>query len=202
MTAELARIHSDEPATDPEKAPALGMSLQVDLGMGRVATLQTFVPSDCSPRQLNEVLDKMTRAGDRQRAHYRLEELHSHLLDEERKHAQMLADEEVNTATFNIEQGKRQAEVERMEKVLANYANVAPDPRKRNPSKDPRGDSNEERVKAGVKAAKQAIVDADIAQGQARANYAASLKTHEKELDRTRREIARMKEIEAAGLQE
>lgn len=196
----LARIHPDKVA----EAPALGMSLQVDLGMGRVATLQTFVPSDCSMRQLNETLDKMTRAGDRQRAHYRLEELHRELSEEERKHAQMQSDEEVNTATFNIEQGKRQTNVERQEKVLANYeqAKALPDPRKRNPSEDPRTKADRGRLEDGVKAARQAIVDADLAQEQARANYASSLKAHEKAIDRIKRDIARMKEIEAAGLQE
>jgi hypothetical protein len=60
---------------DAYKDPGLGISLNVDLGAGRVCTLQTYVPSECTPVTLNKMLDKMTAAGDRQRAHYRIEEL-------------------------------------------------------------------------------------------------------------------------------
>jgi hypothetical protein len=61
------------------EAAALGMSLQVDLGAGRICTMQTFVPGDCHRDELNAMLDKMTHAGDRQRAHYKIEELESDL---------------------------------------------------------------------------------------------------------------------------
>ena len=89
----VARLPTREPASE---VPALGMSIQVDLGLGRIATLQTFVPSNASQVEINWMLDKMTRAGDRQRAQYRLEELHRDLLEEQRKHVQMQADQQAN----------------------------------------------------------------------------------------------------------
>lgn len=70
--AKISGRPLDAPA---QEAPALGFSLQIDLGAGRVATMQTFLPNSCDITELNAMLDKMTRAGDRQRAHYKIEEL-------------------------------------------------------------------------------------------------------------------------------
>lgn len=54
--------------------PALGFSIQVDLGAGRTGVLQTALPNDCSLGELNGMLDKMNSASDRLRAHYKIEE--------------------------------------------------------------------------------------------------------------------------------
>lgn len=84
MSANVAKIVGGRPtqaetSTPLPEAPALGFSLQVDLGAGRVATLQTFLPNDCPQSALDGMLDKMTKAGDRQRAHYKIEELKAQL---------------------------------------------------------------------------------------------------------------------------
>ena len=200
----VARLPTREPASE---VPALGMSIQVDLGLGRVATLQTFVPSDASQVEVNRMLDKMTRAGDRQRAHYRLEELHRDLLEEQRKHVQMQADQQANIVAFNETQQKRQREIEQREKALINYHEarkaVDADTGRRNPS-EPKGAvrANLERLETAVKEGRQAIVDADLAHASERANYEGSLTTHQKAIERIEKEIARCEGIEAAGLAE
>ena len=200
----VARLPTREPASE---VPALGMSIQVDLGLGRVATLQTFVPSDASQVEVNRMLDKMTRAGDRQRAHYRLEELHRDLLEEQRKHVQMQADQQANIVAFNETQQKRQREIEQREKALINYHEarkaVDADTGRRNPS-EPKGAvrANLERLETAVKESRQAIVDADLAHASERANYEGSLTMHQKAIERIEKEIARCEGIEAAGLAE
>lgn len=84
MSTNVAKIVGGRPTqaetvTPVQEAPALGFSLQVDLGAGRIATLQTFLPNDCPQHALDGMLDKMTKAGDRQRAHYKIEELQADL---------------------------------------------------------------------------------------------------------------------------
>lgn len=106
-------IQSPEP-----EAPALGFSMQVDLGAGRVATLQTFLPNDCSPELLDRMLDKMTRAGDRQRAHYKIEELQAALEQEERQQAQHLEDLNRNIEDYEARQAKRKLEIEKAQKAV------------------------------------------------------------------------------------
>lgn len=192
------------PVKQDADAPALGMSLQVDLGLGRIATLQTFVPNNASTAEINGMLAKMTAAGDCQRAHYKLEELHRDLAEEERKHAQMQADAETNVASFNAEQEARTAEVERRTKILANFEAA---------KQEQRGAGRRGEVKLGgadaagvktleeaVKQARKEIVDADLRYATEGENYKINLKTHAKAIERIRREIERCKEIEAAGL--
>lgn len=50
--------------------PAIGITLQypLDEGAGRGLVFQTFVAADCRPGELNEALDKVRKAADRQRA--------------------------------------------------------------------------------------------------------------------------------------
>lgn len=186
-------------------APALGMSLQVDLGMGRIATLQTFVPSDASQRDLNTMLDKMTRAGDRQRAHYKLEELNRDLLEEQRKHAQMEEDIATAKASFSAEQEKRLAAVQKQEKVVANFeaAKRAERGANRRGEVELKGAdaANVATLTNAVKAMKDDIVAADLQYPVDCANREASLATHAKAIARIEREIARCKEIEKAGLE-
>lgn len=75
MTAVKAiRPANDEPETVKVDAAALGFSVQVDLGAGRTAVMQTHLPNDCSQVALNQMFTKMNRAGDFCRAHYKIEE--------------------------------------------------------------------------------------------------------------------------------
>lgn len=186
-------------------APALGMSLQVDLGLGRTATLQTFVASDAPQRTVNEMLDKLTRAGDRQRAHYRLEELHRAIELEQHEHDLMVENITTAKATFNAEQEKRIAEVARQQALLTNFERARVEVRsegRRNPKPLAGADlANVERVKTGVEAAKQAVLDWDMQYPVDCANREASLATHVKAIARLQRDIARCQEIEKAGLE-
>ena len=201
----LARLPLSEKKSAGD-VPALGMSLQVDLGMGRVCTLQTFVPSDVPQIDLNTMLDKMTRAGDRQRAHYRLEELHQALREEERKHAQMQEDVATAKSTFNVEQEKRVSEIERQTAVLTNFeaAKLAQrgEGRREQPKLQGADKANVERLSEAVKLAKKAVTDADLQYQADCGNREASLQTHEKAIARIKADIERCKEIEAAGLKE
>ena len=106
------------------QAPALGFSLQVDLGAGRVCTLQTHVASDCSLRDLNMMLDKMTAAGDRQRAHYKIEELERDLKQTEKEQAQHQEDLDRVDREHEAAQAKRQAAAEAAVKTLGEFEKV------------------------------------------------------------------------------
>jgi hypothetical protein len=59
-------------ANDPVApvAPALGISMSTELGVGRNLVLQTHVSSDCAPADLKQLLDKLATASDQQRERY------------------------------------------------------------------------------------------------------------------------------------
>ncbi len=110
-----------------DKAPALGMSIQVDLGSGRIATLQTFVDSTCSIFELNAMLDKMTGAGDRQRAHYKIEELERDLKQEQKLLAQHADDLARIDKDYDAAQAKRFDAIEKMQKTVDTFMATARD---------------------------------------------------------------------------
>lgn len=101
--------------------PALGFSMQVDLGAGRVATLQTFLPNDCSKLDLNKMLDKMTAAGDRQRAHYQIEGLERDVAELEKRQVQHILDVEKVEEDFHAEQKRRAVQIEEEQRKIAGY---------------------------------------------------------------------------------
>lgn len=68
----------DFPAARRE-APALGMSIVMNMPGDRQATLQCFVASDASLEEQNALLDRMMRIGDRQKAKYELTALYDDL---------------------------------------------------------------------------------------------------------------------------
>lgn len=102
-------------------APGLGFSMQVDLGAGRVCTLQTFLPNTCGLGELNAMLDKMTQAGDRQRAHYQIEGLQRELAELEKRQAQNVEDLAQIDETFAAEQKDRAAKIEAAKKQIAGH---------------------------------------------------------------------------------
>lgn len=116
-------VHKLHPVDDSAaaSAAALGFSMQVDLGAGRVCTLQTFLPNDCSELELNRMLFKMTHAGDCQRAHYQIEGLERDLQKLEKEQQQGVTDLEAINAGFAAEQKARAEEVVRNNKTIANY---------------------------------------------------------------------------------
>jgi hypothetical protein len=59
---ERPDIPGDEPGID------ISFQLPLDDGSGRVIVFRSLVPQGCSDDQFNEVLDKLARAGERQKA--------------------------------------------------------------------------------------------------------------------------------------
>lgn len=75
----------DRPAKVTD-TPALGITLQYPLdNTGRTLVCQTFVASDCTTKELNDSLDKVRKASDRQRAIVNLPTLRGLLSDSEDK---------------------------------------------------------------------------------------------------------------------
>lgn len=94
MSGADSKVQIFPHAPTKTEVPSLGFSMQVDLGAGRVCVLQTHLPNDCSAAELDGMLDKMTQAGDRQRAHYKIEELErdlAKLSQEQAQHKEDLA---------------------------------------------------------------------------------------------------------------
>jgi DNA repair exonuclease SbcCD ATPase subunit len=67
----------DHPKKDT--APALGFSFSVDLTNGKTVVVQTHLPNDCPPEALDAMLDKMAKAGSRQKAREELKALKAQL---------------------------------------------------------------------------------------------------------------------------
>jgi hypothetical protein len=195
----VARIAERQPAG---QVPVLRTGIQVDLGAGRVASLETYIPSDCTLPELNRLLDKMTAAGDRQRAHYMLEELNRDLLKQEKELVQAQVDFAQHKVVFGQTQAKRTADLERQQTVVVNYTTaLSTDERKRGPVQPKGADkANLQRVTNAAEEMKKQIIDADLAFATECSNYENTIHTYEKAIERTKREIARCQEIEAAGL--
>lgn len=187
----------------PEPAPALGMSIQVDLGAGRVCTLQSHVASDCSIAELNDLLDKMTQAGDRQRAHYKLEELHRDLAKQEKDKVQCEVDYDQHKKVFSEQQAKRVVDLERQAKTVDDYEKAKRAERgagRRGPVELKGQDAaNVKRLSESVTALKDQIPQADLAYATECGNFEGSLKAHAKTIERTQREIARCEAIVRGG---
>ena len=66
--------HTTEPVYSG-KDIALGISVQLSIGEKRGIGVQTHVTRDCPPEELNNILDKVMKALDRQNAKYRMHEL-------------------------------------------------------------------------------------------------------------------------------
>lgn len=56
---------------------AMGITMQLNIGDRRSIVIQTHTTRDCEDKELNGVLDKITRAMDRINARYRIRELES-----------------------------------------------------------------------------------------------------------------------------
>lgn len=73
---------ADGSKPEAQTAPALGISMNVQVDGNRQLALQTFVGRDDPPSVLNAALDRITKAVDRQVAKYMLvslkKELHQH----------------------------------------------------------------------------------------------------------------------------
>jgi hypothetical protein len=63
--------------------PAISVQLAVTIGGTRSLTLTTGLPTDCTPRALNGLLDKLAEAADRQKKKHDLEQTRMLLKNEE-----------------------------------------------------------------------------------------------------------------------
>lgn len=208
MTGESAVRNLDEYRKgDAPQSPALGMSLQVDLGAGRVCTLQTFVPSDCSSVELNQMLDKMTAAGARQRSSYKIEELERDLEKFEKEQAQGHDDLKKIDDDFVAAQAKREDDALQATKRADAFESAAADAWR---AKGGRGDyaakgtdkTNLERVRGGVEKTKAEIQVAVEEHAKSIAAAKDVLDRRAALIVKTRAEIARCQEIVSAGLKE
>ena len=89
----------------PGAAPALGMSLSVEIGKGRNLVFQSHVDRDCELEVVNDFLDKINAAADRQMAKCAVEELRH------RYNNQKMVLQQLTTDFYKIEE--READAER-----------------------------------------------------------------------------------------
>lgn len=198
--------------SEPEKpippvgnVPGLGFSMQVDLGAGRVCTLQTFLPNDCSIDELNAMLDKMTKAGDRQRAHYNIEGLLRDLKKFEKEQEQALEDLAKSEAEHKETQAGRTASVEKAYKALGTYEAAATvdaaERGRRVPGPTAQDRANMKRTQNGIEKLK---VEIEVAENEHQKSIFEAQKVinrRQEMIDKTKEEIARCKEIVGKGLE-
>lgn len=206
--SSVARLQHEEEAPATPAAPALGMSLQVDLGAGRVCTLQTFVAADCSLPTLNRMLDKMTSAGARQRAAYKIEELErdlEKLLKEQEQHQEDLDNID---AEYVAAQAKRETDASKALTAADTYmarakeAAEARGVRNFDLKKGSREEQHVSQIRNGVEKLKGEMV---VAKNEHDHAHTESKKTMERRaalIVKNRAEIAHCQEVVAAGLKE
>lgn len=84
---------SSDSSIQPDGAvPALGFSYSVTLDDKRSIVLQTHIPIDATVGALNEILDKMRQATERQAAHFRIVDLKRSLHMQQKQHRRVTED--------------------------------------------------------------------------------------------------------------
>lgn len=89
--------------------PAISIQFTTAIGGTRNLTLTTGVPLDGSPGVINEILDKIVTAADRQRRRFDLEQTKASLRNEEQNlhlHRQQLAAQELRFETEHAASGR------------------------------------------------------------------------------------------------
>lgn len=205
MNATVARLPNPQDGAASEAAPALGMSLQVDLGAGRVCTLQTFLPNDCDAVALNQMLDKMTAAGARQRAAYRIEELERELEKLEREQAQHKEDLDAIDRDFAAAQEARTKQLDAATKSLVDYETAAKTEWERSGR---RGEfalkgsakANFDRVQGGAGKLKGELANAAAERDKTHADSERTFERRNEIIAKARAELVRCQDTVAAGL--
>ena len=191
---------------DPKQdAPALGFSIQVDLGAGRTAVMQTHLANDCSLPELNKMFDKMNAAGDRQRAHYKIEEEVRQVELLEKEQRQHKEDLDRIDKDYEEAQEKRQVEAEKAQGVLDTFMDAA---REAHATSGRRGEfalrgaekSQFNGVAANVAKLKEELAKAKAEHDVTHAKWVELSKRRNELIEKHQREIARCREIEARGL--
>lgn len=108
--SEAGRVLPFEPAR--RDAPALGMSVVMNMPGDRQATLQCFVAQEDGEEAANQLLDRMFRIADRQRARYELVDLSEQLAQHQRSLANFDADFARIEMDFAKKKVEREAEIE------------------------------------------------------------------------------------------
>lgn len=197
-----------ERAVEPPQvqAPALGMSLQVDLGAGRVCTLQTFLANDCTSTDLNRMLDKMTAAGARQRASYKIEELERDLEKLLREDAQQGEDLTHVDKEFLAAQEQRTQEGSAAIAALEAFKSKALDAQAANGRREVKLNKQDQeyvkRVGDGIEKTKASLKVAVDEHARVRGEILKTMDRREEVINKTRAEIARCQGVVAAGLKE
>lgn len=185
------------------EAAALGVSLQVSVGEGRVAVLQTHIPGDCSVVELNEMLDKLAVAGERQRARGKIEEYE----EEIEKLETTLVRYRVDLTDVDSNFAKTKIAIEaKMNEYTVQKDNALSAARDAHSSSERRGAFKPQGSTASaIRAAEQAIdnLQADLVkQAQERAvaheNLSKNVKRFEEEIARFRSKIARCESLQKA----
>jgi hypothetical protein len=98
---------------DETKDPSIGISYRVALIGSRELVLQSFVDRDCEVSRLNELLDKLRDASERQYAYGKIEEIKLNIKQEEKNAADQQVNIEATDAGIKAgwENGKRKGDV-------------------------------------------------------------------------------------------
>lgn len=203
MSAAVEELAPRREAAKAATRDAMGMSLQVDLGAGRVCTLQTFIPNDCPQVELNAMLDKMTAAGARQRAAYKVEELERDLEKLQREHDQQNEDLAKVDADFDAAQAKREQHAVALRATIDKFKRTAEEAATaagRRTGLSKQDQSYVERGEKGIETTKGEMSAAVEEHAKVRSEIQKTMERRTQVMEKARAEIARCKEIVAAGL--
>jgi hypothetical protein len=90
--------------------PAIGFSLDCKINDRRAFVIQTYLPIDAPPKQINQILDRLLVSADRQEVRYRLKDMRLLLEKAEAElpmHEKKLVEFENNTVLHHRESGRR-----------------------------------------------------------------------------------------------
>jgi hypothetical protein len=90
--------------------PAIGFSIDCKVNDRRAMVIQTYLPLDAAPKQINEILDRLLVAADRQEVRYRLKDMRLLLEKSEQElpmHEKALVEFEESTVRRHKVSGRR-----------------------------------------------------------------------------------------------
>ena len=212
--AKQTRQHrfDDTPVVDGEfgdekkvDAPALGFSVQVDLGAGRTAVMQTHLSNDCSQVDLNRMFMKMNLAGDFQRAHYKIEEQQRQIEIIEGDMRQAAEDLERIDATYVKEQAQLDASLDKALAARNTFVTLKTEQHQASGKRvawEPKGAEKADltRVDRGVTDLQDALLRAKVEHDKIHTQHADLKLQRQKSLARYEADITRCKAVIDAGL--
>jgi hypothetical protein len=103
---------------DIDKVPSIGISYTVELPGKKALVMQSFVGRDCVPKELNDVLDKIRVASERQFAFGAIQQLRMQLEQEQKIAADHAARMEQVDINIKREWGERKGDVKMSKREL------------------------------------------------------------------------------------